>query len=345
MGSPRIAPIWLLAAALSAPHAAGGEADGDAALPSPRELWARFERTQPPFSFEVRRDEVVPSDMVREKSLRRVEVRFTSQVVRGTGWTTRRWSSSRAAARGERRGRVVVVGQRLWDESMVFNYGDSIAARTGYPVLVVPVPGEFDGLDGEGRWIQLPRALTRETSDPVDHNYFRLAVPYIRALDVLSAVLGEKGIRAVIGGHSKRATSAYTAAAIDPDRIAGVVYMGNESDFSRAGNPAFRPINQAFTQRYVKCPVLYIGATNEDGYTMFNINRMQGILERPWTVDYIPNYRHATASRSSSWTGRCGWPTCSTGGRLRGWASCATRCRRAARTSGRAWRRRTRSSR
>ncbi len=36
----------------------------------------------------------------------------------------------------------------------------------------------------------------------------------------------------------------------------------------------------------------YIGATNEGGYDMFNINLMQERLRTPMTIEMIPNYRH-----------------------------------------------------
>lgn len=179
---------------------------------------------------------------------------------------------------------------------MLFNYGDPIAARTGYPTLVIPLPGEFEGRDGEGRWINFLRTAVLETKDPTNHNYFRLAVPYLRGMDAVASLLGLAKVRAVIGGHSKRATSAFTAAAMDPDRVEAVVYMGNESLFSPTTTPYLRPISLANTQAHVRCPVLYLGATNEDGYEMFNLNRIQEVTERPWTIEYIPNYRHATAS-------------------------------------------------
>ncbi len=270
------------------------------AVPSPRELWQRLEPTLPPFTFSVEKDAIVPSDTDPRERLRRMEVRFQSQAIRGHAMNHVAVifiPADEAVLRDpRRRGRVVVVGQRLGDDFMLFDYGDAIATRTRYPTMVVPVPGDFDGLDGEGRWMVFLRELVRETQDPIHHNYFRLAVPYLRALDIYSSILGEPEIHAVIGGHSKRATSAFTAAAISPERIDGLVYMGNESVFSFSGTPYLRPISPAYSQRYVDCPVLYLGATNEDGYEMFAIAKIQALMERPWTIEYIPNYRHATSS-------------------------------------------------
>ncbi|MBU1337812.1 MAG: hypothetical protein KKD56_01950, partial [Acidobacteria bacterium] len=106
-------------------------------------------------------------------------------------------------------------------------------------------------------------------------------------MDILADVLevDRKDIRAVIGGHSKRATSAFTAAAIDPGRIAGVVFMGNESLHPKGPESPWWAVSPYYTQRFVKCPVLYIGATNESGYPMFNINRFQKHMAKPWAVE------------------------------------------------------------
>jgi hypothetical protein len=112
----------------------------------------------------------------------------------------------------------------------------------------------------------------------------------------LEKILNAQRIRAIIGGHSKRATSAFTAAAMDPDRIVGVVYMGNESMFRPLEEDTLRLLSPFNSQKQVRAEVLYLGATNEDGYEMFNINRIQSRMERPWTIEYIPNYRHADQS-------------------------------------------------
>jgi len=280
----------------------------DAPLPTPAALWNRLRATLPPFQFSIEKDEIVPSDTDPKQRLRRIELKFYSQEIDGRKWghpAVVYMPADRAVYEAPgRRGKVVVVGQRSiddlitgpWRDSFLGNYGEPIATRTGYPTMVVPVPGEYDGSKGHEILIDFLNQTVRETGDITYHNYLRLAVPYLRALDVFSALLHEDNIRAVIGGHSKRATSAYTAAAIDPNRIVGVVYMGNESTFSSMENGALRAISPFSTQPFVKADVLYIGGTNEDGYEMFNINRIQARMERPWTIEYVPNYRHADQS-------------------------------------------------
>ena len=196
----------------------------------------------------------------------------------------------------ERKGKVVVISHAYGDNTVEGSYGEPIASCMGYPTMVIPIPGEYDGCNGESSWIYFCRSFVQDTKDPVNSAKFRQAVAYLRALDVFKRVLGKDRVQAVIGGHSKRATSAFLAAAMDPERIAGVVYMGNESRLSPASLEYLKPISSIYAQKYVQCPVIYLGTTNEDGYEMFNINRIQSGLERPWTVAYIPNYRHANRS-------------------------------------------------
>jgi pimeloyl-ACP methyl ester carboxylesterase len=270
--------------------------------PTIQQLWEKCQETLLPFSYKVLKDEVIVSDTEPMKKLRRLEVRFTSQTV---GQWDRRMTHAgiihmpadpALLADPARRGKVVVIANAFGDSLMVDNYGEPIAARTGYPTMVLPIPGEYDGHDGESSWVYFLRAQLADTRDPVDHQYFRFAIPYLAAIDVFAAILGEKNIKAVIGGHSKRAPAAFNAAALNPERVAGVVYMGMESTFAGYEGQAWEGISPVHSQAFVRCPVLYLGATNEDGYEMFNISRLQAKMNPPWTVEVIPNYRHATAS-------------------------------------------------
>ncbi len=286
--------------------AATALATAPAAFPQPAptiaQVWERCRETLPPFSYSVLKDEVVVSDSAPSRRLRRLEVRFTSQTV---GQWDRRMTHTavihipawpEVAADPSRRGKAVVLAGGYGDSTVVDNYGEPIAARLGYPTLVLPIPGEYDGHDGESSWVYFLRAELADTGDPSAHQYFRFAVPYLTALDVLAAVLGEPKIRAVIGGHSKRAPAAFNAAAMDPERVAGVVYMGMESTFAAYEGKAWQGISPVSSQAFVRCPVLYLGATNEDGYEMFAIARLQAKMAQPWTLEIIPNYRHATSS-------------------------------------------------
>lgn len=294
---------WIAALATFLLIGSDGRAQQPVEVPTPRQLWERAQREMARFTYTVDKDELVTSDTDPRQKVRRIDVSFRSQTV---GVFRRRMDHKAVIfmpadpainQTPERRGKVVVVAQPDGGEYFLHRYGEPIAMRTGYPTMVLRIPGDYDGQDGESCWIYFLESLTTQTRDPINHNYFRLAIPYLRALDVFAGVLGEKQIRAVIGGHSKRATSAFTAAAVDPERIVGVVYMGNEStwDPNDTTDP-MRAVWPIHTSQYVTADLLYVGATNEGGYQMFNINKIVAAMPRPWTIEYIPNYRHDSDS-------------------------------------------------
>ncbi len=284
--------------------------DEELTPPSPHELWLRCQKNLIPFEYVVEKDEVVDSDSVPHLKLRRIEVKFYSQEIEGRKWghpcVVYMPDDPAAYSTPEKQGKVVIVGQRSWDglatgpwrDPFLGNYGEPIASLTGYPTMICPIPGEYDGTGGQEISIGFLTEFRQKTLDPIDHPYFRLSVPYLRALDVMAGILGiEKNkIRAVVGGHSKRATSAYVAAAVDPRRIAGIVFMGNESTWRSTEEPPWTAVSPAYLRKWVKAKVLYLGATNEDGYRMYNINRIQEIMGGTWMIEYIPNYRHASMS-------------------------------------------------
>jgi hypothetical protein len=279
---------------------------------TPRAIWRRVKPTLPPLDVRIVSDTTVKSDTDPRLELRRLEVKFYSQEIDGKKWGHPCVVFLPAEAKGRkdpgRRGKVVIVGQRSWDGlatgpwrgSFLGNYGEPIAARTGYPTMICPVPGEYDDAEGLEISIGFLGERVKATGDPADHNYFRLAIPYLRALDVMAGLLEIRPdeIRAVIGGHSKRATSAFTAAAADPERIAGVVYMGNESTFEGLDRSPWKAVSPSYSRDQVRAQVLYIGGTNEDGYRMYNINRIQDMMRGRWTIEMVPNYRHASMSET-----------------------------------------------
>lgn len=283
-------------------------------LPSPAQLWERCQKTLPPFKYDILSDEVITSDTDPALMLRKITVSFISQEILGATMGHQAVILMPSDPFKNRSltqpSKVVIVTGRYGDATIIRNYGEPISARTGYATMSLVLPGDKNGGDGEMFWLQGLRKLASESQDPINHDLFRSAVPYLQAVDILSDVLKSKEIRAIIGGHSKRAYYAYTAAAIDPDRIAGVVYMGCERLFDEeekypdlSVSPLFKD-NEKYprslvlftTQQYVKCPVLYLGATNEAGYTMFNINKLQARMKQKWIIEYIPNYRHASNS-------------------------------------------------
>jgi len=339
---------------------------------SPAQLWARVQKTLCPLDMTIQKDEIVTSDTNPAIQLRRVEVKFYSQEIEGRKWghpcVVYMPADPKVYQSPERRGKVVIVGQRSWDGlatgpwrgAFLGNYGEPIAARTGYPTMICPVPGEYDGENGREISIGFLGRFYRSTGRLFDHPHFRIGVPYLRAMDVMAKLMGiDKGdICAVIGGHSKRATPAYIMAAADP-RIVGVVYMGNESYWNERhlASPE-RAVYPPYAQKWVEAKTLYIGSTNEDGYALFDINKVVDLMHPPWTVEMVPNWRHSSQSvvhpmDSMMWIEHCfdGRPSrrspispTRTRGRTSSGAAAST-ARAAARCSAAGSTRRTRSSR
>lgn len=273
---------------------------------SPVELWERLKKSLPSSDVRIHKDEIVESYSDPGIKLRRLEFSFTSQEYEGEIWIhpcvlfVPTHNKSYLETPGSK-GKVVIVAHAGGSEMEPFllNYGDPIATLSGYPTLVFQNPGE--GREGDFR-IFVEREMQKLTPDPVDHSYFRTAVPYLVALDIVADFLKirRNDISAIVGGHSKRATAAYNAAAMDSSRISGVVYMGNESVWGiTEGYPSVCP---ARIQKWVKAEVLYIGASNEAyrpgkyEYHMYNINKIQEMMRGAWTIEYIPNYIHFAMS-------------------------------------------------
>jgi len=279
-------------------------------IPTPKEIWEQCQKTLPVYSYTISKDEIVRSNTNPDQKLRRIEVKFYSQEIMGKKWghscVVFMPADSKYYMTSERKGKIVIVGQRVldglatgpWREPFLGNYGEPIATLTGYPTMICPIPGEYDDAKCMEINIGFFSDFRKKTQNLYDHPYFRIAVPYLRALDVMADILevDRKDIRAVIGGHSKRATPAYVAAAVDPHRIAGVVYMGNESTWGSTREMPWKAVSPTYLNQRVKAKVLYLGGTNEDGYRMYNINKIQEMMEGKWTIEYIPNYRHASMS-------------------------------------------------
>ena len=163
--------------------------------------------------------------------------------------------------------------------------------------MVLPVPGEYDGTDGREISIGFLNQRARDTGDVTWHNYLRLAVPYLRALDVFAddperaEDPGDRR-RAQQAGHLRLHRRRHRPRTDRRRRVHGkrVRLLQPRSGAASRDLPA--------SSRSASCrrEVLYLGATNEDGYEMFNINRIQSRMTRPWTIQYIPNYRHSDQS-------------------------------------------------
>ena len=267
-------------------------------VPKPRELYSVVKQDMVPPNLKIISCDVVPSDTDPSKKLRKITGRFESIELENNKWihpftllVPEDDSVNRAP---DRKGKAVIVASPGWVSypGHVEMYGDPMVARTGYPTMILSNPGVY----ADGRDIEVDIAVLSRMREKTGKNYYnmncQLALVYIQAMNVLEEMLSVKTVTAVIGGHSKRGRSATVAAAMDP-RVAGVVILGNEGVYRTDRPEPYLSFHHAFFQDQVNVPVLYIGATNEGGYKMFNVNIMQERLKRPMTIELIPNYQHA----------------------------------------------------
>ncbi|MBN2024741.1 MAG: hypothetical protein JW809_18325 [Pirellulales bacterium] len=267
-------------------------------VPKPRELYPLVRQDLVPMELAILSDEIVPSDTDPSKKLRHVTGRFQSIRLEDETWfhTFDLFAPADESVNQspERRGKAVIVAGTclIAHPTHVAVYGEPIASKTGYPTLVLS--GLHVGTKDHPREVDI--AVLDRMRKKTGKNYYnmncQLALVYIRAMDVIQDVLKLDSVKAVVGGHSKWGRSATVAAAMDP-RVAGVVIMGNEGVHRTDQIQWHLSFHHAFFQEQVHVPVLYIGATNEGGYKMFNVNLMQERLRRPMTLEVIPNYHHA----------------------------------------------------
>ena len=267
-------------------------------VPKPRELYPLVKQDMVPMDLAISSDETIASDSDPARKLRKVTGRFHSLELENQKWShsfvlfsPADPSVNRAP---ERSGKVVIVaGPSQFAYPMhVAMYGEPIAARTGYPTMTLSgLNVHADGGESEVDIAVLDR-MRKKTGKNYYNMNCQLALVYIRAMDVLEKVLNLDAVKAVVGGHSKWGRSATVAAAMDA-RVAGVVIMGNEGVYRTDQIQWHLSFHHAFFQEQVNVPVLYIGASNEGGYKMFNVNVMQERLRRPMTLELIPNYHHS----------------------------------------------------
>ncbi len=270
-------------------------------VPMPRELWPIVMKHAIPTEFTIKSDEIVTSDTDPSKKLRKVTANFYSLNLEEKRWGHRCViflpADPRRNVAPDRKGKVTIIGCPGHDYFPVHvdKIGDPIATRTEYPTMILSNPGEFD----DGSCVEWDMSSLRRMQAKTDTNIYSmnciLALVYVQAMDVFQEFLGVDNLKAVVGGHSKRGRSATVAAAVD-SRVASAVIMGNEGVHATDRIQWHLSFHHAFFQDQVNVPVFYLGATNEDGYKMFNVNILQERLKRPMTIELIPNYCHSNFS-------------------------------------------------
>jgi len=270
-------------------------------VPKPRETWPLVKEDMVPMDLKVISDEIVTSDTDPAKKLRKIMVRFNSIKLEGKVWTHPSIifmpADNSINMTPQRRGKVAIIsspcvpGHPVFD-AHVTKYGDPIATRTGYPTMVLANPGEHpDGFEIE-RDIMVLGRIGQRTGKYYYNMNCQLAVVYVQAMNAMEQILDVRPVKAVLGGHSKRGLSTPVAAAMD-SRVASAIIMGNEGICPLDRVTPWLTFHYPFFQDQVHVPVFYLGATNEDGYRMFNVNQNQAMCKVPMTVEMIPNYRHS----------------------------------------------------
>ncbi len=269
-------------------------------IPKPREIWPILkEEHVVPIEFTIKSDEIVTSDTDPSRKLRKVRAHFWSQQIGGKKWghpcTILMPDDNARNMTPDRKGKVVIFGggSGAVMEHEIAEYGEPIAARTGYPTMVLANPGEYEDGSSIERDILILGRMRKETGRGYYNMNCQLAVVYIQAMNAFQEFLGIDTVKAVLGGHSKRGRSAPVAAAMD-NRVASAIIMGNEGVYLPSKIHPNVSFYYPFFQEQVDVPVFYLGVTNEGGYKMFNVTLMEQQLRCPLTVEMIPNYVHST---------------------------------------------------
>jgi len=157
----------------------------------------------------------VPSDTDPSKRLRKVTAHFWSQELAGKKWghPCVIWmpeDNARNLTR-ERKGKVVIIGSPPggYFPVHVDKYGEPIAARLGYPTMVLSNPGRYPDRSHIERDIGILNELRKQTGENYYNMNCQLAVVYIKAMDAFQQFLGLDNLRAIVGGHSKRGRSEF----------------------------------------------------------------------------------------------------------------------------------------
>ncbi len=178
-------------------HAAAFDfARASRAVPKPREIWPMVKQFTVPLEFTVISDEIVVSDTDPSKRLRKVTAHFWSQKLAGKKWGHRCViflpADNSPNLTPKRKGKVAIIGSPPYAYFPVHvdKYGETIAARTGYPTMVLSNPGEYPDGSAIEHDIGVLNRLRKETGENYYHMNCQLAVVYIQAMNGFQQFLG-----------------------------------------------------------------------------------------------------------------------------------------------------------
>ncbi|MBT5812810.1 MAG: hypothetical protein HOI15_00425 [Opitutales bacterium] len=183
-------------------------------------------------------DEVVPVAENYAKTVRRIELEFTSQtwggeLVRHLAYVYLPVGGIDASKRG-----IALINQGASSNleegfDVDRDYGALTAIELGIPSMLLKtnMPGDHWGVTGQGPIRRYTAAKFFETGDPNWIHWIALAKTYMRAMTVFGELEDVQATQFVLAGSSKRAQAIWVAAAVD-DRISGFVSIARPGNFA-----------------------------------------------------------------------------------------------------------------
>ena len=238
------------------------------------------------------RDDVIESKARPGKTVRSIELEFTSQKWHGFIWKHFAQIFVPPDYSGE--GHVGIIGQKWQDfeegsdrsvipetgKGTIAEYAEGTALDFGLPIMVFAVPGEdINGMfesDLTGWAYQQMLA----TGDYTWYSYYPFAKSYLRSITLIGKILNLNKVRAVLLGCSKRGVGISIAAGVDPERVAGIMttcYHGGNNlymaalKFAQFGPGVGGPSDDRSGPGYIPAPELLRSLNNPIGLTALGL--------------------------------------------------------------------------
>jgi PhoPQ-activated pathogenicity-related protein len=222
-----------------------------ATAPGPSELFDMAAiRDETTLDTQITSDHVRPSKARPGKSVRVIELKFTSQNWHGMVWRHPARIYVPKGYQGGGNAGIFATARRFFDDASdpqhtipgtgqntEEQYAEATAIDLNLPIMVFSNPPEdFQGLDeNDLMGFALKKAV--ETGDLTWYGYAPITTGYLRAITLMHSLAGVKADRAVIMGCSKRGVAVSLATGVDPDRVAGIMaacYTGGNTLYGAA---------------------------------------------------------------------------------------------------------------
>nr|WP_276598340.1 PhoPQ-activated protein PqaA family protein [Roseateles koreensis] len=185
---------------------------------------------------QIVRDSVLPSKSRQGKSVRVVELKFTSQNWHGMVWRHPARIYVPEGYQGGGGAGIFATARKFFDDAVnpqhtidatqqntEEQYAEATAIDLNIPIMIFSNPPEnFQGMDEDDLMgFALKKAV--ETGDLSWYGYAAITTGYLRAITLMHSLPGIHAERAVLMGCSKRGVAVGLATGVDPDRVAGIM--------------------------------------------------------------------------------------------------------------------------